>query len=190
MLFEKIQFEEGEELTTVVRKHWFIIAVELFGIACMALLPLLGLLIYGLLPAHDLIPSGLLGEYWALLSAGYLLWLLICIMMAAMAWTHYYLDLWIITDRRIIVVDQIGFFHRKVGSFRLERLQDIKASVNGIIATFLNFGTIRAQTASAAESNFKNAGLPDPRGLQSLIQSAMDTRLQTLGRGGPHPQDW
>ena len=97
-----------------------------------------------------------------------------------MTWTHYYLDLWIITDRRIIVVDQVHFFNRKVSSFRLERLQDIKVSINGIIPTFLNFGTILAQTASDAESNFMSNGLPDPRGLQSTIQKATDARLQTL----------
>ena len=186
MLFEKIQFETGEELIKVVRKHWFIISIELFGIALLALLPLFTVLAYLLLPS-DLLPFTL-QQYWVVFIFASALWCTVCIMMAAMAWTHYYLDLWIITDRRIIVVDQIGFFNRKVGSFRLERLQDIKVSVNGIIPTFLNFGTIRAQTASAAESNFKNTGLPDPRGLQSLIQSAMDTRLQTIG-GTTHLQN-
>ncbi len=98
----------------------------------------------------------------------------------SMVWTHYYLDLWIITDRRIIVIDQIHFFNRKVSSFRLERLQDIKVAVNGVLATFLNYGTIRAQTASAAESNFMTGGLPEPRELQSLIQKATDERLKSL----------
>ncbi len=96
-------------------------------------------------------------------------------------WTHYYLDLWVITDRRIIVIDQIHFFNRKVSSFRLERLQDIKVRISGILPTLLNYGTIRAQTASAAESNFTSPALPDPRGLQALIQGAMDERLKKLG---------
>ena len=61
------------------------------------------------------------------------------------------------------------------------RMQDIKVTITGIIPTLLNFGTIRAQTASAAESNFTSPALPDPRGLQSLIQTAMDARLQSLG---------
>ena len=96
-------------------------------------------------------------------------------------WTHYYLDLWVISDRRIIVIDQRGFFNRKVSSFRLERMQDIKVTITGIIATLLNFGTIRAQTAGANESNFASGGMPDPRGVQALIQGAMDERLKVLG---------
>jgi hypothetical protein len=95
-------------------------------------------------------------------------------------WTHYYLDLWIITDRRIILVDQIHFFNRRVSIFRLERLQDIEFEITGIIPTILNFGTVKAQTASSFESNFKTSGLPDPRGIQSIIQKATDNRLALL----------
>ena len=107
-------------------------------------------------------------------------WSLLVLMLGFMAWTHYYLDLWIITDRRIITIDQVHFFNRKVSSFRLERLQDIKVSINGIIPTFLNFGTLRAQTASALESNFMSSGLPDPREIQATIQRATDARLEAL----------
>ena len=99
---------------------------------------------------------------------------------AFMIWTHYFLDLWVITDRRIIVIDQIHFFNRKVSSFRLERLQDIKVAVDGVIPTLLNFGTLHVHTAGNNEENFTTAGLPDPRELQSLIQKATDLRLKSL----------
>lgn len=188
MLYEQIEFEPNEALHQVVRKHWFIIAAELVGFAILAVLPFPVLFGFLFVPENEVLPNGL-APYATLIAFGLLLWLTICSMMAVMAWTHYYLDLWVITDRRIIVVEQIGFFHRKVGIFRLERLQDIKATVSGVVATFLNFGTIRAQTASVAESNFQNTGLPDPRGLQSLIQRAMDKRLQTLQHGTP-TQRW
>jgi hypothetical protein len=67
-----------------------------------------------------------------------------------------------------------------VSSFRLERLQDIKVIIKGIIPTFLNFGTLHAHTAGTDEENFTTTGLPDPRGLQALIQKATDQRLKTL----------
>ena len=179
MLFDKIQLEEDEKLLKVVRKHWFIPFVELFGVAIMALVPI-GLTI-GISIAH--------GQEWidwswtdyaALTLFASALWWVICSMMAAMIWTHYYLDLWVITDRRLIVIEQLGFFNRKTSNFRLERLQDVKVRVSGIIATLLNFGTVRAQTASAADSSFKMTGLPDPRGLQATVQQAMDARINRL----------
>jgi hypothetical protein len=179
MLFENIRLEDDEQVLTVVRKHWFIIFVEFFGIAVFALLPLVLIPVYGILPADAQRTAAEMLQWPAVLSL-YAAWLLFAAMAAAMAWTHYYLDLWIITDRRIIVIDQLHFFHRKSSSFRLERLQDVKVGIHGIIATFLNFGTIRAQTASAAESNFRTRGLPDPRGLQATIQGAMDARLRAI----------
>jgi hypothetical protein len=178
MLFEKIELEPNEQVLRVVRKHWFVIVAELFGGIVFGLMPVFIIIVMLLIPN---LPINLV-EYTTYLIYGLSGWLLITTLGLFMTWTHYYLDLWIITDRRIIVIDQIHFFNRKVSIFRLERLQDIKVSINGVLATFLNFGTLRAQTASAAESNFMTTGLPDPRELQSLIQKAMDERLKELGR--------
>ncbi len=180
MLYEKIELEPEEQILKLVRKHWFIIAAELFGAFIMLLAPFFILFIIILFP-DDLLPFTLhLESHLPFVIYGITLWCLFALMVGFMTWTHYFLDLWIITDRRIIVIDQVHFFNRKVSSFRLERLQDIKFSVIGVIATFLNFGTIRAQTASTAESNFQTTGLPNPRELQSIIQKAMDTRLRSL----------
>jgi hypothetical protein len=182
MLFEKIQLESDEQVLSVVRKHWFVICIEFLSIGFLALLPLITLWVIPFIP--DTASAQISwDEIVPILFFIYFGWLLFATMAAAMAWTHYYLDLWIITDRRIIVIDQVHFFNRRSSSFRLERLQDVRVSVRGIIATFLNFGTVRAQTASAAESYFKTKGLPDPRGLQATIQSAMDARLKVLNHG-------
>lgn len=182
MLFEKIELESNEIVLKVVRKHWFVILAELFGSFILSLAPFFILLIMVLIP--NLLPVSFhLETHLPFVVYGISFWLLFAILTGFTTWTHYYLDLWIITDRRIIVIDQVQFFNRKVSSFRLERLQDIKVSIDGVIPTFLNFGTMRAQTASAAESNFMSTGLPDPRGLQSTIQKAMDNRLESLSGG-------
>ncbi len=179
MLFEKIELEESEAVLKVVRKHWFIIVTELAATIFLIFIPILIFSFLFLIPNTSAITSLIL-DYEAIFIFAALFWTLMISLSAFMIWTHYFLDLWIITDRRIITVDQVHFFNRKVSSFRLERLQDIKVTIKGIIPTFLNYGTLRAQTASAAESNFVSVGLPDPRELQSTIQKAMDERLQSL----------
>ncbi|KKT79740.1 MAG: hypothetical protein UW75_C0009G0005 [Parcubacteria group bacterium GW2011_GWF2_44_8] len=179
MLFEKIEFEANENVISTVRKHWFVITSELIVALMFSFLPIVVLLFLNSLPEY--IPLNVdLSAYSSLIVFASAVWVLLTLLSAFMIWTHYYLDLWVITDHRIIVIDQIHFFNRKVSSFRLERLQDIKVSINGIVPTFLNYGTLRAQTASAAESNFMTTGLPDPRGLQSMIQKATDERLRSL----------
>ena len=179
MLFDKIKLEDDERVLKVVRKHWFIITIELVGVGFMALLPLLTWISIVIGQGQGWL-TWTIADYGVLLLFSSILWWIICIMVAAMIWTHYYLDLWVITDRRLIVIQQLGFFNRKTSNFRLERLQDVKVRVVGIIATLLNFGTIRAQTASVADSSFKMSGLPDPRELQAIIQRAMDDRIKRL----------
>lgn len=184
MLFEKIQLEPDETVIKTVRKHWFVITMELLVIVFMGLMPVfIFMALLSMTPSEAVM--GFFETQTPFIIFSLAAWLLMSAMATATAWTHYYLDLWVITDRRIIVIDQVGFFNRKVSNFRLERLQDIKVSIKGLIPTLLNYGTVRAQTASAAESNFESRFLPDPRELQALIQTAMDTRLQTLGTNIP-----
>lgn len=180
MLFEKIQLEPNEEILKTVRKHWFIITTELLGTLLIILIPFFILLFLSIFPNKFLTLDISLSEYTTLITFGIAAWMLLTTMGGFATWTHYYLDLWIITDRRVILIDHINFFNRNVSIFRLERLQDIEFYVAGIIPTLLNFGTLKAQTASAFESNFRSSGLPDPRGLQAIIQKAMDKRLSLL----------
>lgn len=180
MLFDKISLEPEERVIKTVRMHWFIITMELLAIILVALLPLFLALSILFVPIDSPLRT-VFSDYFLYFLFATCLWMIMTTLAALSAWTHYFLDLWVITDRRIIVVEQIHFFNRKVSNFRLERLQDIKVRINGIIPTLLNYGTIRAQTASAAESNFTSPALPAPRELQSLIQTAMDARLAKLG---------
>lgn len=180
MLFDKIKLENDEMILETVRKHWFVIGIELLGAAILVFLPVLILIIAAFIPA-ELLPLGLtLFDYIPEFLFFSCVWVLFSLLTTFMIWTHYYLDLWVVTDRRIILVDQIHFFNRNVSIFRLERMQDIEYKITGIIPTLLNYGTIKAQTAGAHESNFTSTGLPDPRGLQATIQTAMDKRLAKL----------
>lgn len=190
MLLEKIELEPGEEVLKVVRKHWFVIITELVGIFMMLIFPFFILFLFAVFSERFLTFDISIADYTTLTVFAVAAWSVITLMAGFTVWTHYYLDLWIITDRRIILVDQIHFFNRNVSIFRLERLQDIEFYISGVIPTLLNFGTIKAQTAGAHESNFKTNGLPDPRGLQAIIQKAMDARLASLARGpAPHLTD-
>jgi uncharacterized membrane protein YdbT with pleckstrin-like domain len=89
-------------------------------------------------------------------------------------WTNYYLDVWTVTNKRLITVDQRGLFNRETGSFRLERLQDVNVSVRGILATLIGYGDLQAETASE-DRDFVARGIPDPQELKALILKASDS---------------
>jgi hypothetical protein len=180
MLFEKTHLEPDEKVLKIVRPHWFVITIELFIVFVVAILPLFALFAVALLPDSIMPTLFEPGQQLPAITFGLATWLLLTLMGGFLAWTDYYLDLWIITDRRIMVIDQISFFNRSISIFRLERLQDIEVTVKGFLQTFLNFGTISAQTASSSMQNFESPNMPDPRGLQRLIQTAMDDRMQII----------
>ena len=180
MLLDKLDLEPEEDVLTVVRKHWFVLASQLAGISVVALLPMVLLTIVLQVPKAAGVGTFSIEGYTPLVTFALATWLLFCTFSAFVIWTHYYLDLWVITDRRIIAVEQIHFFNRTVAIFRLERLQDIEFSIKGLIQTFFNFGTISAQTAGHMEANFTSVGMPNPDQLQATIQKALDARLAEL----------
>lgn len=186
MLFEKIPLEADEKIIKVIRKHWWLIAVETVTVIIFVFLPLLA---FNFLTNYLANKTGLTlpvesftQNYQLELWFVYLVWILALWVTLANFWTDYYLDLWAITNRRVILVDQRGFFRRFISSFRLERLQDMNIEVNGLIATLLDYGTIEAQTASPGDEEFKSHHMPKPREIKAMIIRAADELTTTQAK--------
>lgn len=187
MLYERIKLEDDEKILRTVRRHWWIIGSRSAFSLFLIILPLILLLILKNLElgtVGDKMYKVITDTYQNHFMFLYGAWILINWMGVANFWTDHYLDHWTITSRRIISIDQRGFFHRFLSSFRLERLQDMNIEVKGIIPTLLNFGTIEAQTAGGSNEEFKTDNMPDPRGLKALIIHAADERQREYEPNG------
>ena len=169
MFLEKLQLDADETILFKVRKHWFVIAVQIFSIVIIALLPLF--LFSTLIQFLPLSETNI--SYTGYVLATYATWLIMIWITLFNVWTNYYLDIWTLTNKRLIAIDQRGLFNRKTASFRLERMQDVTISIDGMLPTFLKFGTLEIQTAGE-EGNFKVHGLPDPEFLKATILDATD----------------
>lgn len=170
MKMEKIQLDDDEQIILQVRKHWFVLCTQIIGIVFVALLPLIFIVT---ITQIDVIASRI-SLNSTLLVTLYTGWLILQWMAFFAIWTNYYLDVWIVTNKRLIAVDQRGFFSRTMASFRLERMQDISVSVSGIIQTFLDYGTLEIQTAGEV-GQFKVTGMPKPTEIKSTIINASDS---------------
>jgi uncharacterized membrane protein YdbT with pleckstrin-like domain len=174
-----IHFEADEKIIKTVRKHWLVFVLEMLSLFFVALLPLL---VYLLVPISviDFFSRNLDGSATILFIFFWLLWVLILWMIAFYIWTDYYLDVWIITNRRIIDIEQKGFFNREISSFRMDRIQDVTTEISGIVATFMNYGDVHVQTASTDRSFI----IPDAKGpnevkhlILKLHHESMEGRL-------------
>ena len=157
--------EQGEKILYTARKHWFILASETVFIAFLALLPALFLFAPHLLPRELLRTITELIHFEGSLTLSVLfLWTLELIVLCIVFfifWTDHFLDVWLITNMRIIAIEQRGMFNRNISTFRLDVIQDATVKVPGLIATLLRFGTVEISTASNESFKFRGAAHPN-----------------------------
>ena len=60
----------------------------------------------------------------------------------------YYLDMWIVTNDRIMDVEQLNLFSRTISELDLFRIQDVTTDVHGFFPTVFKYGNISVKTAS------------------------------------------
>lgn len=166
---ETLQLEAGETVIAVIHRHWLILFTQLFGLAVFALTPFLGWLIA--VTASASLPTLTVNftDFTTHFIFFYSCWLLYTLMAVAHTLANHYLDVWTLTNRRIIAVDQQGFFKRHLGSFRLDKVQDINVQITGIVATLLDYGSLEVETAAGTTGEFRAYNLPHPRQLKNLI---------------------
>jgi len=179
-----IELHENEKVRMIVRKHWFVMATRLFFLFIVALLPLFFFLIIRFIIENT--SEVMAGDLERTFSFGgplivflSLLWLFFLWIWGFVLWTDYYLDVWIVTNKRVFDIEQNGFFQREISVFRMDRVQDITTDVKGIIPTFFNFGDINVQTAGGGRE-FIMRGAPAPTSLKEVISSLQDKRQNPL----------
>lgn len=151
-----------ENIILLMRKHWLILVYKLIPVL-LALLMIWGFHWAG---------PGILATVFNLESAFFtlvesFLWMFLWVILFV-TWVDYYLDVWIITDQRIIDIEQLGFFRRQISELSHEKIQDVTSEVQGVIPTLFNFGFVYVQTAGEKE-RFIFKQVHDPVRVRNII---------------------
>jgi hypothetical protein len=112
-----------------------------------------------------------------LVGGAYVIWLLALWIGFFIFWTDFYLDIWIITDKRIIDIEQQGLFSRTTSALRHDNIQDSTISEGGLVASLLGFGTVKVQSA-AADVQIVIPYAKSPRKVKELIMHLHDTTIE------------
>ncbi len=180
LFMKEFELEPGEHVVRETRKPWFLFLSGLLPYAIFAALP------FAIPNLLMLVPT--FGGYASLfdfstplmrLSLG--VWLLITWTGAWGAFTQYFLDIWVLTNTRLVDIDQKQYFSREVSSLLLSRVQDVTINVNGIIPSLLDIGDINVQSAGASVNEFTMKGIPRPSQMRDLILKYVPTEPQTPG---------
>ncbi len=95
------------------------------------------------------------------------------LVVVGLAYSFYFWFIWnnsnyLVTNQRVIKIDQVSLFNRMISEAEIHRIQEISTEINGPIRTMLNFGTVRIKTASD-DSKLDLGDVTDPYDVQQAI---------------------
>ncbi|MFC1632679.1 PH domain-containing protein [Patescibacteria group bacterium] len=157
--------QEDEIVVKMIRKHpigslkWFIIGLVLI------VLPF-ALIKY------------LLASGWGTLI--FVALIILALLYAFLAFLRWYFDSVIITDRRVINIDQKGIFQREVREIAYDKIGDVGYGVKGVLATSLNFGSL---TLTLTDEKIILEKLPKPGQLAETLKNLITHYHKEHGKG-------
>ena len=168
--YKVLHLDPDEHVVLEVRKHWIVFISQALGLIFSALLPFALILLIKIF-APDILTINIPGNTSALFLFFYSLWLLALWLSFFISWTKYYLDVWYVTEKRIIAVDQRHIFDRGISNLRFDKIQDVTIDVRGFIPTLLKFGDIKVQTAGEDNFDFSMTTVRRPEEVREVIFS-------------------
>lgn len=167
MPFNKIKFfselHEEEKIFLVIRRHWIVPAMKVvLWVFILILLGILEVLVKINFPqATEGIAEKLFGIFRTV-------WLMTATLGLFVIWTLYYLNVQVITNERIVDINQVGLLFHKTSELNLDRFQDVKTEIKGPLANIFNYGDVHVQTAGE-EQNFIFEQIANPHQVARLI---------------------
>lgn len=137
-----------EEVLISIRRHWVVFIGPTTMFVILLIVPPIAF-IFG--PSY--IPNLNVLVIRPLLDFAIAVYIMFILTYALVLWMAYYLDVWIITNQRIIDIEQVGLFTRHVSEMTMDRIQNVTVEIPGFVATVLGFGNIRIETAGEGEFN-------------------------------------
>lgn len=91
----------------------------------------------------------------------------------------WYFSVFLVTDKRVLDVDLIGFLYRNVSEAELEEIQDVSHTQGGLWQILFDYGSIFVQTAGTMQ-NIEMLKVPHPGRVHDVIT---DLQAEADGRG-------
>lgn len=159
--------EAKEEILLFMRRHLITNVPWVFSSLVLLVIPLI---IVPLLVGTQTLPAGLPPGYFLILP---LLWYLGTFGFVLVNFLHWYFNVYIVTNERVVDIDWENLLYKQISSTQLEKIQDVTYKQGGIIDSFFDFGNVYIQTAGT-EPNFEFDAVPKPEHVVRQINAILE----------------
>lgn len=160
MEYLNYKLNDDEQLVAVIRRHLITLSLSMSKtIISIAVI----VLIYEKLAEFD---------YGSKIA---FIWIIASILYGVYEIVVWYLDCYIITNERIIDIDQKSMFRRIVAEVDIGNIQEAVYEVSGPLETFFNYGTVKVKMASGGMVGMEQ--IPNPVGVKDLIAKTQRNKL-------------
>ncbi|MDB5260051.1 MAG: hypothetical protein JWN37_282 [Candidatus Nomurabacteria bacterium] len=147
MKFEKEHIlEEGEEIISTIRKHWIVYVHDFFLHAFGCLLLIVAVYYFS---SGDLFKN--YSNETAYGTMVLILFVLIFWTSFFYSWTKDYFDVWYVTNKHIVAVNQKEILSRDEAFMELLRIQDVFFEKNGFLSNIFDYGQLKVQSAGTEQ---------------------------------------
>ncbi|MFH1244176.1 MAG: hypothetical protein V1487_01170 [bacterium] len=158
--------DDGENVVVFLRQHPIVNLPWIVGSLLMLTLPS----VFGFFPPYANLPLA----YQFVVSMGWYLFVTGFILAKFMGW---FFNIYLITDERIVDVDFLNIFFRRISTAKIEEIQDVNVTSSGAMETFFGYGNVFIQTA-AEVSQFEFLAVPKPDLVGKIINRMIDLEEQ------------
>jgi hypothetical protein len=155
--------QPNEQVHLVFRQHWAVLFAKLSLWFILAVL-YLAIDYANLAIAPQYLSSAYL-PYLELLEVVYLTFLGLGLFIIVTLW---YLNFHVITNERVVDIEQKSLLHHTISELHLEQVQDVTAEVHGLPENILNYGDVYVQTAGETQ-RFVFHKIPNPTKVTQLL---------------------
>lgn len=149
----------GEKVDRVIRRHWIVFIM-------VAIYALWGVIL-------TIILFSLFG-FTALASLWVVIFWMYYSMFLYISWLNHELDLIVVTNNRVVVVEQRSFLDRDVWETTLDKIQEAGVRTKWLFANLLDYGTLTLKTAGST-TNFDMTFCPKPMECSRYMNNVVDS---------------
>lgn len=152
-----------EKIVMVVKRHW-IVFVMLWIYFILAII--WTIILYSLM-WFNAITHMLNIFFWIIFS-----------LFLYIEWLNHELDMYVVSNNRIIWIEQISFLNRAVSECNLWQVQEVNSKTSGLFANILNYGTLSIQTAwnkTTLQMDFCPDSMQEARKILNVVDDYRDS---------------